>query len=107
MHSDNTLDEGAIAIVGMAGRFPGAHDLGTFWQNLCGGVESIRPIGDAELDALGIDEAVRQSPHYVKASAALEGMELFDASFFGYSPREAELMDPQHRVFLELCWEAL
>ncbi|HSP77941.1 MAG TPA: beta-ketoacyl synthase N-terminal-like domain-containing protein, partial [Myxococcaceae bacterium] len=91
----------------MTGRFPGASDQDTFWENLCRGVESISPVGDAELEALGVDEATRKDAHHVKASAALEGMELFDASFFGYTPREAELMDPQHRVFLECCWEAL
>jgi acyl transferase domain-containing protein/acyl carrier protein len=102
-----SFDEQAVAIVGMAGRFPGARDLSAFWQNLCGGVESIVALDDARLEALGVAEGLRRDPRYVKASAALEGFELFDAPFFGFSPREAELMDPQHRVFLELCWHAL
>jgi phthiocerol/phenolphthiocerol synthesis type-I polyketide synthase E len=96
-----------IAVVGMAGRFPGARDLDEFWQNLCDGVESIRFPSDEELRARGVSEALLRDPNYVKASAALDGMELFDAGFFGYTPREAELMDPQHRVFLECSWEAL
>ncbi|WP_164014714.1 type I polyketide synthase [Pyxidicoccus trucidator] len=107
MPSDIAADEQDIAIIGMTGRFPGAPDLDTFWRNLREGVESIRPLADAELDALGLDAALRQDASWVKATAALEGMELFDAGFFGYTPREAELMDPQHRVFLECCWEAL
>lgn len=100
-------DASDIAVIGMAGRFPGAANLATFWTNLCSGVESIRLLTDSELDALGVSPALRSDPHYVRATAALEGMELFDAAFFGYSPREAELMDPQHRIFLECCWEAL
>ncbi|MCY1033067.1 beta-ketoacyl synthase N-terminal-like domain-containing protein [Corallococcus sp. BB11-1] len=100
MSADPNIDAQAIAIVGMAGRFPGAPDLDTFWKNLREGVESIRPVSDAE-------PSLRTDPRHVKVSAALEGMELFDAGFFGFTPREAELMDPQHRVFLECAWEAL
>ncbi|NMO19517.1 SDR family oxidoreductase [Pyxidicoccus fallax] len=107
MPNDIVADDQDIAIIGMTGRFPGAPDLDTFWRNLREGVESIRSVGDAELEALGVDAALRKDASWVKASAALEGMELFDAGFFGYTPREAELMDPQHRVFLECCWEAL
>ncbi|RKH14639.1 acyltransferase domain-containing protein [Corallococcus sp. CA053C] len=107
MSADTNIDAQAIAIVGMAGRFPGAPDLDTFWRNLREGVESIHPVPDAELEKLGVDPVLRKDPRHVKASAALEGMELFDAGFFGFTPREAELMDPQHRVFLECAWEAL
>ncbi|RYZ41729.1 MAG: acyltransferase domain-containing protein [Myxococcaceae bacterium] len=107
MSSESNIDAQAIAIVGMAGRFPGAPDLDTFWRNLREGVESILPVPDAELEKLGVDPVLRKDPRHVKASAALEGMELFDAGFFGFTPREAELMDPQHRVFLECAWEAL
>ncbi|QSQ18812.1 SDR family oxidoreductase [Pyxidicoccus parkwayensis] len=107
MPTDIAADEQDIAIIGMTGRFPGAPDLDAFWQNLRNGVESIRAVPDAELEALGVDASLRKDASWVKASAALEGMELFDAGFFGYTPREAELMDPQHRVFLECCWEAL
>ncbi|HEX7112123.1 MAG TPA: amino acid adenylation domain-containing protein, partial [Mizugakiibacter sp.] len=95
-----------IAIVAMAGRFPGAADVETFWQNLCDGRESISFFGAAELDA-SIPPAQRADPAYVPARGVLEDVELFDAAFFGISPREAELMDPQQRVFLELCWACL
>ncbi|WP_062537154.1 type I polyketide synthase, partial [Mizugakiibacter sediminis] len=95
-----------IAIVAMAGRFPGAADVETFWQNLCDGRESITFFGDAELDA-SIPAAQRADPAYVPARGVIDGVELFDAAFFGISPREAELMDPQQRVFLELCWACL
>ncbi|MFY0566442.1 SDR family oxidoreductase [Archangium lansingense] len=107
MPHETFIDEQDIAIIGMTGRFPGAQDLDAFWKNLCDGTESIRPLSDADLEKLGVDPALRKDPHYVKASAALEGMELFDAGFFGFTPREAELMDPQHRVFLECAWGAL
>ncbi|GAB4199320.1 MAG: hypothetical protein OHK0022_19450 [Roseiflexaceae bacterium] len=96
-----------IAVVGMAGRFPGAQDIAAFWQNLCGGVEAVRFPDQQELESLGVDPATLRDPHYVKAAAVMDGIELFDAAFFGYTPREAELMDPQHRVFLECAWETL
>ncbi len=96
-----------IAVVGMAGRFPGANDIGAFWQNLCKGVESIHFPDQQELAARGVDAAALNDQHYVKASAVMDGVELFDAAFFGYTPREAELMDPQHRLFLECAWEAI
>ncbi|MEG4809882.1 SDR family oxidoreductase [Microcoleus sp. F8-D3] len=94
-----------IAIVGMAGRFPQAKNLDKFWQNLQNGVESISFFSDAELQ--NIDKNLLNNPNYVKATAVLEDIESFDASFFGYSPREAEIMDPQSRIFLESAWEAL
>ncbi|HEV7860471.1 MAG TPA: beta-ketoacyl synthase N-terminal-like domain-containing protein, partial [Pyrinomonadaceae bacterium] len=96
-----------IAIVGLAGRFPGAKSIEEFWQSLCEGVESITFFDDEELRAAGVNPAVFNHPNYVKAKPVLEDMELFDASFFGFNPREAEIMDPQHRVFLECAWEAL
>jgi amino acid adenylation domain-containing protein len=96
-----------IAIVGMAVRVPGANDLDAFWANLRDGVESIRPFTRDELRAAGVadDEAAR--PGYVAAGALLDEADGFDAAFFGFSRREAELMDPQHRVLLECCWTAL
>jgi amino acid adenylation domain-containing protein len=100
-------DSHAIAVVGLAGRFPGAENVEQFWRNLAGGVESIRFFSDEELLQSGIPERVLNDPNYVKARGTLEGADLFDASFFGYTPREAELMDPQQRVFLECAWEAL
>jgi acyl transferase domain-containing protein/acyl carrier protein len=96
-----------IAIIGMAGRFPGAANVEQFWHNLRNGVESIRFFSDEELLAAGVDPALLRDPNYVKARPILDDVEQFDAAFFGYSPREAELMDPQHRLFLESCWQAL
>ncbi len=96
-----------IAIIGMVGRFPGAADLDAFWDNLREGRSSIRRLTDAELDALGVEPHVRADPNFVPVAAPLEGIESFDAGFFGYSPREAELLDPQQRVFLEAAWAAL
>lgn len=96
-----------IAVVGMAGRFPGARNTTEFWQNLRDGVLSLRPLSITELDDLGIDEATRQDPNFVPVSSAVDDYDKFDAPFFDYTPREAEIMDPQQRVFLESCWEAL
>ena len=96
-----------IAVVGRALRVPGARTVGEFWNNLRNGVESVRRLSDAELRAAGVDPALMADPNYVKVGAPLEDMELFDAGFFGFSPREAAIMDPQHRHFLEVAWEAL
>ena len=96
-----------IAIIGMSGRFPQARNLDAFWQNLRDGVESISFFSEQELESAGIDPVLLKDSNYVKASAVLEDIELFDASFFDYSPRIAEIMDPQHRIFLECAWEAL
>jgi acyl transferase domain-containing protein/acyl carrier protein len=93
--------------VGLAGRFPGAHSADAFWQNVRDGVESITVFSDEQLIAAGVDPALLRRPEYVKAGAVLDGAEWFDASFFGFSPREAEILDPQHRLFLECAWEAL
>ncbi|MGH6842701.1 MAG: type I polyketide synthase, partial [Methylocella sp.] len=96
----------AIAVIGMAGRFPGAAALDAFWDNLRRGVESITHFGPDELeDAYG--RSVQNQPGYVRARSILDGVELFDAGFFNFLPREAELTDPQQRVFLEIAWEAL
>jgi acyl transferase domain-containing protein len=97
----------AVAVVGMAGRFPGAPDLDRFWLNLRQGVESVTFFSAAELAAAGVDPARLADPSYVPARPVLAGVELFDAGFFGFTPREAELTDPQHRLFLECAWEAL
>jgi acyl transferase domain-containing protein len=101
---DASLD---IAIIGFAGRFPGAANADEFWKNLCSGVESIAFFSDEELKAAGVDDAVLSDPNYVKAAPALKDFDKFDAQLFGYSPREARTMDPQHRFFLECAWEAL
>jgi amino acid adenylation domain-containing protein len=96
-----------IAVVGMAGRFPGARDVAELWQNLRQGTEAIRFPGDAELLARGLDPARLADPTWVKAVSQIAGYDTFDDRFFGINPREAEFMDPQHRVFLECAWEAL
>ncbi|HXO41857.1 MAG TPA: beta-ketoacyl synthase N-terminal-like domain-containing protein, partial [Thermoanaerobaculia bacterium] len=96
-----------IAIVGMAGRFPGARDLAELWQNLRGGVESVRFPAPEEFLARGLDPARLADPSWVKAVSEMDGYDCFDDLFFGVNPREAELMDPQHRVLLESAWAAL
>jgi len=97
----------AIAIVGLAARFPDARNLDDFWRNVRDGVESLETLGDAELDAAGVPVNVRSNPQFVRKGTTLEGALLFDAGFFGLSPREAQILDPQHRIFLECAWEAL
>ncbi|HEU5378052.1 MAG TPA: SDR family NAD(P)-dependent oxidoreductase [Ktedonobacteraceae bacterium] len=97
----------ALAIIGMAGKFPGAPTLDAFWQNLAGGVKSIRFFTDEEMLAAGVDPADLRQPGFVKAGGLLENADLFDASFFGYTPREADVMDPQHRLMLECAWMSL
>jgi phthiocerol/phenolphthiocerol synthesis type-I polyketide synthase E len=96
-----------VAIVGLAGRFPGAGTLEEFWSNLRGGVESVTFFSEEEVLAAGVAPELAAHPAYVKAMACLEGVEGFDAAFFGYAPREAEALDPAHRLFLECAWEAL
>ncbi len=95
------------AVIGMAGRFPGARNTEEFWRNLRDGVESISFFSDEDLASVGVDHALLNDPNYVRAKGIIEDAELFDASFFGYTPREAEVTDPQQRVFLECAWEAL
>ncbi|WP_394834886.1 type I polyketide synthase [Pendulispora rubella] len=99
------MSDSDLAIVGMAGRFPGASTLERFWENIRGGVDCVRDLTDAELHAAGAGDAMRH-PKYVRAASFLEDIETFDADFFGFSPKEAELIDPQHRLFLECAWEA-
>jgi amino acid adenylation domain-containing protein len=100
-------EESALAVIAMAGRFPGAPDVETFWTNLRNGVEGVRTLSEDELRRAGVDELELKDPNYVRARGVLDGSELFDAAFFGYTPRDAELMDPQHRLFLECASEAL
>ncbi len=96
-----------IAVVGMAGRFAGARDITAFWNNIRDGVESLTRFTEAELLAAGVDPADLADPNYVPVGAEMPDMECFDGKFFGFSPREASIMDPQHRHFLEVSWEAL
>nr|AHB82062.1 polyketide synthase [Jahnella sp. MSr9139] len=95
-----------IAVIGMACRFPGADDLQTFWRNLSEGRESLSLFTEEEVLAAGIDPTSVKHPGYVKANPTLADVERFDAEFFGLTAREADLMDPQHRIFLECAWEA-
>ncbi|NEX46817.1 type I polyketide synthase [Pseudotabrizicola algicola] len=101
------LSDTDIAIVGMAAHLPGADDISTYWQNLRGGIESIKVLDEATLLAAGESPARLARPNYVPAAALLDGFEQFDAEFFGFSPKEAAILDPQHRQFLEVAWEAL
>ena len=103
----DSFDGAEIAIIGMAGRYPRSRNLDEFWEHLRNGDELISFFTDEELLARGVDRAVLASPQFVKAAVVLDDMDLFDASFFGFTRREAELLDPQHRLFLETAWEAL
>ena len=108
--NDSQLPEGyesAIAVVGLAGRFAGARNVDEFWHNLRSGVEAVVPLSDDALRAAGVSDALLANTNYVKSGAPLAEMECFDAGFFGMSPHEAAIMDPQHRHFLEVAWEAL
>ncbi|WP_216206429.1 type I polyketide synthase [Amycolatopsis aidingensis] len=104
---DEAQDLDQVAIIGMSGRFPGAGDIGAFWENLRQGREGISEHTTEELSESGVRPDLLERKDYVRAKGVLTDADLFDASFFGYSPREAEIIDPQHRVFLECAWEAL
>ena len=107
-HSDYQYSGSEVAIIGMAGRFPGAADINEFWHNLANGVESVSFISDLELEASNQDPWFREDPSYVPSTGGiLKDIDLFDASFFGYPPVEAQLMDPQIRVFHECTYEVL
>jgi acyl transferase domain-containing protein len=96
-----------IAVIGLGGRFPGARNLDEFWQNLCGGVESISRFSEQELKMAGMDPSLTKLPGFVNAGCVLHDIDQFDALFFGYSARDAEAIDPQQRLFLECAWECL
>jgi acyl transferase domain-containing protein/thioesterase domain-containing protein len=101
------IDSNDVAIVGIALHFPGAHGAQEFWANLRAGVESLRQFTDAELAARGVPARLLRNPNYVKCGQFLEGVDQFDAEFFGFSPKDAAILDPQHRHFLECAWETL
>jgi len=101
------IEHQAVAIIGMAGRFPGAKNITEFWQNLTLGKEAIAFFSDAELLASGVAPNLLKNPNYVKASPILDDIEKFDADFFGYTAKEAELLEPQQRLLLECAWESL
>ncbi|OJF15770.1 type I polyketide synthase [Couchioplanes caeruleus] len=96
-----------IAVIGMAGRFAGAESIDDYWRLIRTGTDSIRRFSTEELTAAGVDETERRRPDHVPVGGAMDGAELFDASFFGYTPRDAAVLDPQQRVFLECAWHAL
>ncbi|TWI96355.1 amino acid adenylation domain-containing protein [Mucilaginibacter frigoritolerans] len=102
----NKTQNSDIAIIGMAGRFPGANTLDEFWDLLSSGKETISFFNDDELDK-SIPSNLKNNPAYVKARGVIDWADEFDAEFFGFNPRSAELMDPQQRIFLELAWEIL
>ncbi|MFE4575382.1 SDR family NAD(P)-dependent oxidoreductase [Streptomyces chartreusis] len=97
----------AIAVIGMSCTFPGATTPEEFWRNVSAGVESLTELTDEDLAAAGVDPATAAAPNYVRRAASIDGIDMFDAGFFGMSPREAELMDPQQRLFLEHCWRVI
>lgn len=103
----NQVGETDIAIVGMAAHLPGAVDIDAYWRNLRDGVALIRRLSEDELREAGEDPGLIRHRDYVPFGAPLDGFEMFDAEFFGFSPKEAAIMDPQHRQFLETAWEAL
>ena len=107
VNSSEMINHNDIAIVGMAVRVPGAATVNEFWKNLTEGVESIRALSPEELEAAGESADRLRSKNYVPSAAPLDKMEYFDADFFGFSPKEAAILDPQHRHFLECAWEAL
>jgi acyl transferase domain-containing protein/acyl-CoA synthetase (AMP-forming)/AMP-acid ligase II/acyl carrier protein/SAM-dependent methyltransferase len=96
-----------VAVIGLACRFPGAPDVASFWRNLCDGVDSITRLTEEQVAAAGISARWARHPNWVKAAPMLEAITDCDADFFGMTPKEAKLTDPQHRIFLECCWEAL
>ena len=107
-HTKETGAFEAVAIIGMAGRFPGAKSVHEFWENLKAGIDSITYFSDDELAASGIDiSSIKGNPSYVRAAGILDDVELFDAAFFNMNPKEAEFTDPQHRILMEISWEAL
>ena len=107
MESGSTINLNGIAVIGMSCRFPKAKTPEAFWQNLCNGTGCLTEFSKEDLRAAGIEPSIMSHPSYVNKGIVLEDVELFDASFFGFSPRDAEIIDPQHRIFLECAWEAL
>ena len=106
-NTDSLKQTDAVAVIAMAGRFPGARNVEEFWANLRDGVESVSFFSDEELLAVGVDPSLLNDPSYVKAKACVEDAEMFDPRFFGFTPREAATTDPQQRLFMECAWEAL
>ncbi|MGP9788715.1 type I polyketide synthase [Roseinatronobacter sp. NSM] len=100
------FSENDIAIIGMAAHLPGAGSVAEFWDNLRAGCSAIRRLSEGELLEAGESPAALRKPNYVPHAATLDGFAEFDPDFFGFSPKEAAILDPQHRQFLEVAWEA-
>jgi acyl transferase domain-containing protein len=96
-----------IAIISLAGRFSKSRNVDELWKNLCDGAELVSPCTDEEMLESGVAPNMLKRPSFVKVASKIEDMEMFDASFFGIHPSEAEILDPQVRIFLECSWEAL
>ena len=105
--SDAGVPPSAIAVVGMAGRFPGAASVTQFWENLCTGKESIETLSEEALTAAGVSAATLADPTYIRRAPLLDGIDEFDAEYFGINPYTARMMDPQQRLFLQTAWHAL
>jgi phthiocerol/phenolphthiocerol synthesis type-I polyketide synthase E len=105
--ASDSLPSNAIAVVGMAARFPGANSLSAFWDNLRRGEESIVTLSEEQLTAAGVSEKTLAKSSYVRRAPIIDGIDEFDAEFFGFPPQVARVMDPQHRLFLQCAWHAL
>jgi phthiocerol/phenolphthiocerol synthesis type-I polyketide synthase E len=105
--ASNSLPLNAVAVVGMAGRFPGADSVSAFWRNLARGEESIVTLSEEDLLGAGVGEKALDNHAYVRRAALLDGIDEFDADFFGFTPQAARMTDPQHRLFLQCAWHAL
>ena len=104
--ASNELPTNAIAVIGMAGLFPGADSVGKFWDNLCRGEESIITLSEEELTAAGVSAKTLADHAYIRRAALLDRIDEFDAEYFGMTPYTAQLMDPQQRLFLQTAWHA-
>jgi acyl transferase domain-containing protein len=103
----NGFNTNGIAIIGIDGRFPGANNIEEFWNIIKEGKETISFYSKDELLQKGVSSELLNNPNFVRAEGVIDSAEMFDSSFFGFTPREADFMDPQHRVFLETCYAAL
>ena len=105
--ADDNLDDAIIAVVGMACHLPGAKNIQEYWHNLRDGAESVHFFTDEELLAAGESPQLLADPAYVKAQPLLKDFDRFDARFWGWSPQDAAVTDPAHRIFLEVAYQAL
>ncbi|NVI85648.1 type I polyketide synthase [Janthinobacterium sp. BJB401] len=105
--SEFNNDAYSVAVIGMAGRFPDAKNVDEFWYNLKNGIENVRTFSDEELLAAGVSVSVFEDKNYVKRGTVVPDFDRFDAEFFGFTPKDAEVADPQQRLFMEVAWEAL